>query len=557
MAFFLTLQELFSKCRARDGRFRVEYFSIFVINSNDVVIAVPPEVTIDGDQKQFVPVGNEILLTCRYNASPPASEVQWIKDGIVIARNNASVVINDSRVTIPLHNENQVQLSIINTTASEDAGNYTCLVINAVGNFSDTTSIVIQVVPDPPFNVTVDSKSSRVVNISWMAGFDGNSAILDYTVKISVDNLDFIDIACQGSLSNSACVLSNSITSASLKYLFPWTTYNIRVFARNLIGTSTGSSVVSATTDEEVPSAAPTFNVTVVNSTAVIVSWQMLSKDQARGAVLGYNISYKTELGYDVWVNRTVDGGDTTSYMVTSLKKFTSYKFVMQAFNSKGASPPSGAVGKKTDQDMVPDPPFNVTVDAKGSRVVNISWMAGFDGNSAILNYTVKISEDNQNFRNTVCQGSLSNSACVLSNSFTSASLKNLLPWTTYYIQVFARNIIGTSTGSSVVNTTTDEEVPSVPPTFSVIVLNSTAVNVSWQTKPEEAVLGYNIFYKTELGNDVWVNRTVDGGDTTSYMVTSLKKFTSYKFVMQAFNSKGASPPSGAVVKKTDQDSID
>ncbi|KAJ7386423.1 hypothetical protein OS493_008547 [Desmophyllum pertusum] len=29
------------------------------------------------------------------------------------------------------------------------------------------------VAPDPPFNVTVDSKSSRVVNISWMAGFDG------------------------------------------------------------------------------------------------------------------------------------------------------------------------------------------------------------------------------------------------------------------------------------------------------------------------------------------------------------------------------------------------
>ena len=106
-------------------------------------------------------------------------------------------------------------------------------------------------VPDPPVNVKVDSKSSRVVNISWMAGFNGNSAILDYRVKISVDNLDFINVACQGSLSNSACVLSNSITSASLKDLFPWTTYNITVFARNLIGTSIGSSVVNATTDEE------------------------------------------------------------------------------------------------------------------------------------------------------------------------------------------------------------------------------------------------------------------------------------------------------------------
>ncbi|KAJ7386413.1 Protein sidekick-2 [Desmophyllum pertusum] len=66
---------------------------------------------------------------------------------------------------------------------------------------------------------------------------------------------------------------------------------------------------------------------------------KMLTKEQARGAILGYYLSYKTELGNDVWVNRTVDGGDTTSYLVTSLKKFTSYKFIMQAFNSKGASP--------------------------------------------------------------------------------------------------------------------------------------------------------------------------------------------------------------------------
>ena len=77
----------------------------------------------------------------------------------------------------------------------------------------------------------------------------------------------------------------------------------------------------------------------------------MLTKEQARGAILGYYLSYKTEQVNGVWVNRTVDGADTTSYLVTSLKKFTSYKFVMQAFNSKGASPQSAAMVKKTDQD--------------------------------------------------------------------------------------------------------------------------------------------------------------------------------------------------------------
>ena len=85
--------------------------------------------------------------------------------------------------------------------------------------------------------------------------------------------------------------------------------------------------------------------------------------------------------------------------------------------------------------------------------------MAGFDGNSAIQSYTVEISEDKQTFRRTWCQGSLSSSACVVSSSFTSASLEALSPWTTYYIRVLATNRAGSSNGSSaVVNVTTDEE---------------------------------------------------------------------------------------------------
>ena len=104
----------------------------------------------------------------------------------------------------------------------------------------------------------------------------------------------------------------------------------------------------------------------------------------------------------------------------------------------------------------VPDPPKNVTVDSKGSRVVNISWTAGFDGNSAIQNYTVEISEDNQAFGDVMCHRSLLNGSCVVSS--TNASLTGLFPWTTYYIRVFARNMVGSSGNSSIVKVTTDEE---------------------------------------------------------------------------------------------------
>ena len=95
-----------------------------------------------GLQEQFAMKGKQKLLTCQYNALPVVSEVLWKKDGSVIT-GNASTVINDSRVTITNYNESQVQLSI-NATTTQDAGNYTCLVMNDVGSSSDMTMITIQ-----------------------------------------------------------------------------------------------------------------------------------------------------------------------------------------------------------------------------------------------------------------------------------------------------------------------------------------------------------------------------------------------------------------------------
>lgn len=106
---------------------------------------------------------------------------------------------------------------------------------------------------------------------------------------------------------------------------------------------------------------------------------------------------------------------------------------------------------------VVPDPPKNVSLVTKGSRTIEISWMAGFNGSSAIQNYTVEIGEDKENFTDVDCQGTLSNGTCVVSNS-TNASLTGLFPFTKYFIRVFATNAIGRSNSSSVVIVTTDEE---------------------------------------------------------------------------------------------------
>ena len=112
-----------------------------VFNTVLHLIAVQPEVTIVGAPRQFVVIGNEILLTCHYNSSPTPSEVQWKKDGTVISRNDST--INFTQGSIVYFNESLVQLRI-NASTTDVAGNYTCLVINSIHNSSATTSLVVQ-----------------------------------------------------------------------------------------------------------------------------------------------------------------------------------------------------------------------------------------------------------------------------------------------------------------------------------------------------------------------------------------------------------------------------
>ena len=116
---------------------------IFHSNSNCVSIADVPAVTIDGDSVQFIARGSDMQLTCRYNASPPVSNVNWKRNGTVIAINASVEIINDSRIAIPHYNESQIRLKI-NKTTSQDAGNYTCDVTNGMGPSSDVTVIVVE-----------------------------------------------------------------------------------------------------------------------------------------------------------------------------------------------------------------------------------------------------------------------------------------------------------------------------------------------------------------------------------------------------------------------------
>ncbi|XP_022800131.1 hemicentin-1-like [Stylophora pistillata] len=191
-----------------------------------LTVQFSPEVAIDGDQVQFVANGTHLQLTCRFNALPPASEVQWIKDETVIA-STLTAPPNGSRVNISHHNESQAQLSI-KAVSLKDSGNYTCNVSNVVGSSSNRTSIIVQVTPtiekDP---IAVPVKEGE--NFTLFCNASGSSLILSWTkngsvidprddsrIHLSTDN-EQLTITNVSRKDNGAyqCVASNQIDNAT------------------------------------------------------------------------------------------------------------------------------------------------------------------------------------------------------------------------------------------------------------------------------------------------------------------------------------------------------
>ncbi|XP_068677582.1 protein sidekick-1-like isoform X3 [Montipora foliosa] len=439
-----------------------------------------PAVTINGAPEQFIIVGNEIQLTCHYNSTPAASEVRWQKNGLLISRN--ATMENGARGNITHFNESSIQLTI-SQSISTDAANYICFVIKILDNSSDT--IAIRVKPDSPRNVTIESKTSRTITISWISGFDGNSEISSYTVEISEDNQNFGDGYCQG-LSISSCRVSGLITNATLEGLHPGRMYYLRVFANNTVGQSEASSVVNATTDEEVKPDPPR-NVTIESKTSRTITISWISGFDGNSEISSYTVEISEDNqnfgdGYCQGLSNTscTVSGLITKATLEGLHPGRMYYLRVFANNTVGQSEASSVVNETTDEEVKPDSPRNVTIESKTSRTITISWISGFDGNSEISSYTVEISEDNQNFGDGYCQG-LSNSSCIVSGLITKATLEGLHPGRKYYLRVFANNTVGQSQASSVVNETTAKEVkPDSPRNVTIESKTSRTITISW-----------------------------------------------------------------------------
>ena len=403
---------------------------------------------------------------------------------------------------------------------------FTIVATNNVGDglASDASnSITLPTAPTAPLNLAAVVKSSSIDLIWSDPASTGGSAITDYVIEYQLTTggtwVPFDD-----------GVSADKFTTVT--GLANGTSYDFRVSAKNIIGQSIPSGIVTATPGEP----AQVFIQGFLDLTNTSIGTAIRITNEG---LIEYEYQY-------TWcVTDAVDnlcGGGNDVFSASNAKLIGShenYDFTATStiptpgnyfFHIKVlyGSQSSSAFQSFTAVATFPDPPTSVTAVA-GNAQATVSFTApASNGGSAITGYTV-----------TSNPGGLTGTG--LTTPIIVAGLTN---GTAYTFTMTAANAIGTGLSSSPPsNSVTPVTVPSAINSFSASAGN-TQVGLFWSAPASDGgspIIDYVIEYKLS-SDSIWAVFADAISPATTITVTGLTNNLSYDFRVSAVNSIGQGP---------------
>lgn len=118
----------------------------------------------------YRPIGSDVTLSCTAVGYPKPS-ISWHKV-------NQSSSYHKQRRWLATDSPRRLF-----NIQMKDSGIYNCTAMNLYGSDWNIVTLVVQVVPSAPDNVTVKLIKQYQINVSWTPGNDGNSVIIDHRVQ--------------------------------------------------------------------------------------------------------------------------------------------------------------------------------------------------------------------------------------------------------------------------------------------------------------------------------------------------------------------------------------
>ncbi|XP_059477743.1 cell adhesion molecule Dscam2 isoform X45 [Neocloeon triangulifer] len=456
---------------------------------------------------------------------------------------------SDSRYTIReeiLPNGVLSDLSIKRTERS-DSALFTCVATNAFGSDDSSINLIVQEVPEAPYDLKVLDKSGRSVQLSWEPPYDGNSPIKKYSLEYKISKGTWeSDI--------DRVMVPGESTVAGIFNLRPATTYSIRIVGENEIGQSEPSDTVTIITAEEAPSGPPTdVKVEPVDQKTLKISWKPPDRDEWNGEILGYYVGYKLSSSDKPYLFETVEfskeEGKEHHLQIAELKTYTQYSVVVQAFNKVGAGPMSEETRQYTAEGIPEQPPQDTTCTTLTSQTIRVSWVSPSlsSANGILKGYKVIYGPSDTWYDENTKDTKITSSSETI--------LHGLQKYTNYSMMVLAFTSGGDGVKSVPIHCQTEQDAPEPPSALKALVMSDSSILVSWKPpeQPNGIVTQYTVYYREEApvegeAKDATPKSQKVPPFQMSYEASGLKKKTGYEFWVTASTNIGEGQQSKSVI---------
>ncbi|XP_066904010.1 fibronectin type-III domain-containing protein 3A [Halyomorpha halys] len=390
---------------------------------------------------------------------------------------------------------------------------------NLVGCASEATLLVTPPCkPDAPLAPKLSSRSRNSITLKWSAALDNGGHIDHYVVEWEQN----------GSWSE---VAKSKSKQAHIPKLQPATSYCFRIAAVNQYGKSDYSGVATFTTCDSPPPQPLPPNLTLATPSSLSLAWSIRPQDDEFMLQME---DPESKHGF-----LPVYSGKECSYICSSLRKNTAYKFRLKSQNDDGWSRWSDEAKYSTLPGR-PAPPSRPQLKGKiHLHSFRLKWDPPVDTvGTPVTSYTVQIVKYNKDGEYQV----------VYNGPNLSCTIEKLEPGTAYQVRVCCEGPGGTSDFSEPALLATEPVCPGAcsPPRLHGRV-RSHSIPLKWGypendggSSVTEMEVGVRSAEEMEL-------RTAYKGKETECVVNDLRPSQLYTFVVRAANKVGSGPWSEAL----------
>ena len=322
---------------------------------------------------------------------------------------------------------------------------------------------------------------------------------------------------------------TGSFTS-SLTGLTPGTTYHVRAYATNSIGTSYGTQV-SFTTSATIPTVT-TSSVSNITGTSASCGGNVTATGGA--SVTARGVCWSTSQNPTISNSHTTNGTGTGSFTssIAGLTGGTTYYVRAYATNSAGTS--YGSQMSFTTSTTTPTVTTSSVSDITGTTALcggNVTAAGGASVTERGVCWSTSQNPTISNSHTTNGTGT---------GSFTS-SITGLTTGTTYYVRAYATNSVGTSYGAQVSFTTSATTPTVTTSSVSSITRTSASCGGNVTTSGGASVTSRGVCWSTSQNPTISNSHTTNGTGTGSFTssITGLSEGTTYYVRAYATNSAG------------------